>query len=42
MKIINIHCRSCGAPMRVVADSHPGRERICNLCIMAEVNGTPR
>lgn len=38
IRVIYLRCRKCGQRMKVVAGSVPARERICNLCVIAEVN----
>lgn len=35
-EIIVCECWKCGFPMRVVKDSVPDRERLCNHCAIAE------
>ena len=42
IRVIGQRCRKCGRRRRVVEDSVTARQRICNLCVSAEVSRAER
>ena len=36
-RLLDVTCQRCGAPMRVAEGSAPDLERVCNLCVYAEI-----
>jgi hypothetical protein len=36
--VLDLYCRQCGRPLRVVQDSTPDRERTCSLCIISSIS----
>ena len=42
IRVIVQRCRKCGRAREVVQDSITARQRICNLCVSAEVSRAER
>jgi hypothetical protein len=42
VRVIEQRCRKCGRVREVVEDSVTARQRICNLCVSAEVSRAER